>query len=128
MGSHRRRCRGDLSRRCHTSQRCRSPRDGVRRPSQSPATSRTLHIDAGSQLSRATICRAVTFAPTSDAAPLRADGCASTSTAPCLESLTQSEITARRGISQMHVSRLLSQSLYRLREALAGGGPASTVA
>lgn len=44
------------------------------------------------------------------------------------ESLTQSEIAARMGISQMHVSRLLSQSLHRLREALAEGGPASTVA
>ena len=44
------------------------------------------------------------------------------------ESLTQSEIAAQMGISQMHVSRLLSQSLHRLREAMADGGPASTVA
>ena len=44
------------------------------------------------------------------------------------ESLTQSEIAAQMGISQMHVSRLLSQSLNRLREAMADGGPASTVA
>ena len=36
------------------------------------------------------------------------------------ESLTQSEIAARMGISQMHVSRLLSQSLHRLREATGG--------
>lgn len=44
------------------------------------------------------------------------------------ESLTQSEIAARMGISQMHVSRLLSQSLYRLRDAMADGGSTSTVA
>jgi RNA polymerase sigma-B factor len=33
--------------------------------------------------------------------------------------LTQSEIAARLGISQMHVSRLLNRTLMRLREALA---------
>jgi RNA polymerase sigma-B factor len=32
--------------------------------------------------------------------------------------LTQSEIAERLGISQMHVSRLLSRTLARLREAL----------
>ncbi|MBV8296684.1 MAG: helix-turn-helix domain-containing protein, partial [Acidimicrobiia bacterium] len=31
------------------------------------------------------------------------------------EGLTQSEIAARLGISQMHVSRLLARSLARLR-------------
>lgn len=34
------------------------------------------------------------------------------------ESLTQSEIAARIGISQMHVSRLLAQSLQRLRDGM----------
>ncbi|WNG90129.1 SigB/SigF/SigG family RNA polymerase sigma factor [Mycobacterium sp. ITM-2016-00317] len=34
------------------------------------------------------------------------------------ESLTQSEIAARMGISQMHVSRLLTQSLTRLRNGM----------
>jgi RNA polymerase sigma-B factor len=33
------------------------------------------------------------------------------------EGLTQSEIAARVGLSQMHVSRLLSASLERLRPA-----------
>jgi len=33
------------------------------------------------------------------------------------DDLTQSEIAARLGISQMHVSRLLRQALGRLREA-----------
>ena len=32
------------------------------------------------------------------------------------EDLTQAEIAARLGISQMHVSRLLRQALGRLRE------------
>ena len=32
------------------------------------------------------------------------------------EGLTQSEIAKRLGISQMHVSRLLSRSLQQLRE------------
>jgi RNA polymerase sigma-B factor len=32
------------------------------------------------------------------------------------EGLTQSEIAARMGISQMHVSRLLARSLSQLRE------------
>jgi RNA polymerase sigma-B factor len=36
-----------------------------------------------------------------------------------VEGLTQSEIAARVGISQMHVSRLLAQSLARIRENLA---------
>jgi RNA polymerase sigma-B factor len=36
--------------------------------------------------------------------------------------LTQSEIAARVGISQMHVSRLLAASLERLRETVAGTG------
>jgi RNA polymerase sigma-B factor len=35
--------------------------------------------------------------------------------------LTQSEIAARVGISQMHVSRLLAASLERLRSSVAGG-------
>ncbi|MGE2835849.1 SigB/SigF/SigG family RNA polymerase sigma factor [Mycobacterium sp. SMC-4] len=34
------------------------------------------------------------------------------------ESLTQSEIAQRMGISQMHVSRLLTQSLQRLRDGM----------
>ncbi|MEZ0341006.1 SigB/SigF/SigG family RNA polymerase sigma factor [Mycobacterium sp. pV006] len=34
------------------------------------------------------------------------------------ESLTQSEIAQRMGISQMHVSRLLAQSLQRLRDGM----------
>jgi RNA polymerase sigma-B factor len=38
------------------------------------------------------------------------------------EDLTQSEIGARVGISQMHVSRLIRQSLARLREAAADSG------
>ena len=33
------------------------------------------------------------------------------------EDLTQSEIGARVGVSQMHVSRLIRQSIARLREA-----------
>ncbi len=36
-----------------------------------------------------------------------------------IEGLTQSEIASRVGISQMHVSRLLAQSLTRIRENLA---------
>lgn len=36
-----------------------------------------------------------------------------------IEGLTQSEIASRVGISQMHVSRLLAQSLARIRENLA---------
>lgn len=35
------------------------------------------------------------------------------------EGLTQSEIASRLGLSQMHISRLLSTSLYRLRPELA---------
>ncbi|MEU3571990.1 sigma-70 family RNA polymerase sigma factor, partial [Kitasatospora sp. NPDC036755] len=34
------------------------------------------------------------------------------------EDLTQSQIGARLGLSQMHVSRLLSRTLRRLREGL----------
>jgi RNA polymerase sigma-B factor len=37
-----------------------------------------------------------------------------------IDGLTQSEIAARIGISQMHVSRLLATSLAQLREAVAG--------
>jgi RNA polymerase sigma-B factor len=37
--------------------------------------------------------------------------------------LTQSEIADRTGISQMHVSRLLSTTLARLRAGLTGSGP-----
>jgi RNA polymerase sigma-B factor len=37
------------------------------------------------------------------------------------QGLTQSEIAARVGISQMHVSRLLAASLDRLRSSVAGG-------
>jgi RNA polymerase sigma-B factor len=37
------------------------------------------------------------------------------------EDLTQSQIGARLGLSQMHVSRLLSRTLAQLREGLAGG-------
>jgi RNA polymerase sigma-B factor len=37
--------------------------------------------------------------------------------------LTQAEIGARLGISQMHVSRLLSRSLAHLRSKLTDGGP-----
>ncbi|MDY6995779.1 MAG: RNA polymerase sigma factor SigF [Actinomycetota bacterium] len=40
-------------------------------------------------------------------------------------SLTQSEIAERMGISQMHVSRLLAQSLHCLREAMTGRDPDS---
>jgi RNA polymerase sigma-B factor len=36
------------------------------------------------------------------------------------EDLTQSEIGARVGVSQMHVSRLIRQSIARLREEAAG--------
>lgn len=39
------------------------------------------------------------------------------------EDLTQSEIADRLGISQMHVSRLLSRSLAKLRSEAAGGDP-----
>jgi RNA polymerase sigma-B factor len=38
-----------------------------------------------------------------------------------VDGLTQSEIASRVGISQMHVSRLLAQSLARIRENLAEG-------
>jgi RNA polymerase sigma-B factor len=37
--------------------------------------------------------------------------------------MTQSEIGDRLGLSQMHVSRLLSQSLGYLRERLLGAEP-----
>ncbi len=40
--------------------------------------------------------------------------------------LTQSEIGTRLGISQMHVSRLLSQALRHLRERLLGGPGTAT--
>ena len=39
------------------------------------------------------------------------------------ESLTQTQIAERVGISQMHVSRLLARSLADLRAGLAGTGP-----
>jgi RNA polymerase sigma-B factor len=38
------------------------------------------------------------------------------------EDLTQSEIGARVGVSQMHVSRLIRQSIARLRDEAEGGG------
>ncbi|XIE82068.1 SigB/SigF/SigG family RNA polymerase sigma factor [Streptomyces sp. SBR177] len=41
-----------------------------------------------------------------------------------VEELTQSEIGARLGVSQMHVSRLLARSLGRLREGLLAESPA----
>ncbi|MFI8823708.1 RNA polymerase sigma factor SigF [Streptomyces sp. NPDC053431] len=41
-----------------------------------------------------------------------------------VEELTQSEIGARLGVSQMHVSRLLARSLARLREGLLPDQPA----
>jgi RNA polymerase sigma-B factor len=41
------------------------------------------------------------------------------------ENLTQSQIAERVGVSQMHVSRLLSRSLAIVREALLGDEPAS---
>jgi RNA polymerase sigma-B factor len=40
-----------------------------------------------------------------------------------VEGLTQSQIAAEMGISQMHVSRLLSASLSRLRESFVPDGP-----
>jgi RNA polymerase sigma-B factor len=40
------------------------------------------------------------------------------------EDLTQSEIGTRVGVSQMHVSRLIRQSVARLRE-VAEAGPAT---
>ena len=39
------------------------------------------------------------------------------------EDLTQSEIGARVGVSQMHVSRLIRQSVARLRDVAEGGEP-----
>ena len=39
------------------------------------------------------------------------------------EDLTQSEIGTRVGVSQMHVSRLIRQSIARLREVAEGGQP-----
>ena len=44
------------------------------------------------------------------------------------EDLTQSEIGARVGVSQMHVSRLIRQSVARLREVAEAGGPARRAA
>ncbi|MEV6330106.1 SigB/SigF/SigG family RNA polymerase sigma factor [Streptomyces sp. NPDC051909] len=41
-----------------------------------------------------------------------------------VEEMTQSEIGARLGVSQMHVSRLLARSLARLREGLLAEAPA----
>ncbi len=40
-----------------------------------------------------------------------------------VEGLTQSEIAAAVGVSQMHVSRLLSSSLQKLREGIGQAGP-----
>jgi hypothetical protein len=40
--------------------------------------------------------------------------------------LTQTEIAAQVGLSQMHVSRLLSRALTRLRRQLATGWPRRT--
>ncbi|MFF6776642.1 SigB/SigF/SigG family RNA polymerase sigma factor [Streptomyces sp. NPDC012637] len=42
-----------------------------------------------------------------------------------VEELTQSEIGARLGVSQMHVSRLLARSLARLREGMLPEAPAN---
>ena len=42
------------------------------------------------------------------------------------EDLSQAEIARRLGISQMHVSRVLRQSLLRLRALIAGRAPASS--
>jgi RNA polymerase sigma-B factor len=39
-----------------------------------------------------------------------------------VEDLTQSEIGARVGVSQMHVSRLIRQAIARLRDAAGAGG------
>ena len=39
-----------------------------------------------------------------------------------VEGLTQSEIAATVGVSQMHVSRLLASSLERLRERIGHAG------
>ncbi len=44
------------------------------------------------------------------------------------EDLTQSEIGARVGVSQMHVSRLIRQAIERLREAAAGRGGMTALA
>jgi RNA polymerase sigma-B factor len=41
-----------------------------------------------------------------------------------IEGMTQSQIAARIGISQMHVSRLLTESLAKLRESF-GSHPES---
>ena len=38
--------------------------------------------------------------------------------------MTQSQIAAEIGISQMHVSRLLARTLERLRDSLERGRPA----
>jgi RNA polymerase sigma-B factor len=45
-----------------------------------------------------------------------------------LDGLTQSEIGARVGISQMHVSRVLTRTLDRLRRKLMADGPVGTAA
>ena len=42
------------------------------------------------------------------------------------EDLTQSEIGVRVGVSQMHVSRLIRQSVARLREVAEAGGPSAS--
>ena len=42
-----------------------------------------------------------------------------------VDDLTQSEIAERLGVSQMQVSRLLSRSLARLRDAAGEGEPAA---
>jgi RNA polymerase sigma-B factor len=42
------------------------------------------------------------------------------------QGLTQSEIAERVGISQMHVSRLIRDSLDRMRRELEAGDPPST--
>ena len=43
------------------------------------------------------------------------------------EDLTQSEIGVRVGVSQMHVSRLIRQSVARLREVAESGTPPASV-
>jgi RNA polymerase sigma-B factor len=44
------------------------------------------------------------------------------------DGLTQAEIGALVGISQMHVSRLLTRTLAGLRRKLIAGGPQATMA
>ena len=41
----------------------------------------------------------------------------------CWEGLTQSQIAARIGISQMHVSRLIRRALEKVRDEIGAGKP-----